>query len=179
MLPFDYLKIILYYSSCTVLQLLQKHAKQHDNQTFPDFYEHISHLWNLGAWYFCSVQIPETGSFQHYKSIDKKMEITHKVSKITKMLEYLKNKLRKTGNITWAHNHTIMHYSAAWFGYLWIVSSGEKAALLFHNGSFIFEPPNFVWRWITSGFTLQLHWFPSFFGDVAKQLYESQRSCNA
>jgi hypothetical protein len=50
-----------------------------------------------------------------------------------------------------------MNYSAVWFGYLWIVSSGEKAALLFDNGSFILEPPNFGRRWITSGFTLQLH----------------------
>jgi hypothetical protein len=62
-----------------------------------------------------------------------------------------------------------------WFGYLWIVSPGNKAALLFDNRSFILEPPNFHWRWVTSDFTLQLHGLPSFFGDVAKQLYESQR----
>lgn len=92
-------KIFLYYSSCTLLQLPPKHAKQHDNQIFPDFYEHISHIWNLGAWYCSSVEIPEIGSFQHYKSKDKEMEIMHKVSKITKLLEYLKNKLRKTGNM--------------------------------------------------------------------------------
>jgi hypothetical protein len=50
-----------------------------------------------------------------------------------------------------------MYYYAGWFVYLRIVSSGKKAALLFHNGSFILEPPNFDWRWITSDFTLHLY----------------------
>jgi len=37
--------------------------------------------------------------FQKLESKDMKMEIMHKVSKTTNMLEYLKNKLRKTGNM--------------------------------------------------------------------------------
>jgi hypothetical protein len=37
--------------------------------------------------------------FQKLESKDMKMEIMHKVSNTTNMLEYLKDKLRKTGNM--------------------------------------------------------------------------------
>jgi hypothetical protein len=37
--------------------------------------------------------------FQKLESKDMKVEIMHKVSKTTNMLEYLKNKIRTTGNM--------------------------------------------------------------------------------